>query len=122
MISEYGLREIEVSDDGTGIRETDFENIAKSHWTSKLHSFEDIAKITSFGFRGEALSALAALGDLFVLTAARGSAETGYRLTYDANGVLKSKEKAARNGGTTVTVKNLFARMPVRVKVDTSFS
>ena len=54
----YGLNGFEVVDDGTGIKEVDFDIIAKRGTTSKISEFEDIYRIKSLGFRGEALSSL----------------------------------------------------------------
>ncbi|KAI6140115.1 DNA mismatch repair protein MutL [Pisolithus tinctorius] len=114
----YGLRSIEVVDNGVGIAPRDHEGIALKHYTSKLSSFEDVSRIHTFGFRGEALSSLCALSDgLTIATATASEAPMGTVLEVDGNGRLKSKKaKVARQRGTTVTVANLFRPLPVRRK------
>lgn len=72
--------------------------------------------LTSFGFRGEALSSLCAVSEVTVTTRTEGS-ETGTRLSYDHAGVLTSSVSVARARGTTVAVRDLFKPLPVRFKV-----
>ncbi|KAI5999252.1 DNA mismatch repair protein MutL, partial [Pisolithus albus] len=114
----YGLKSIEVIDNGSGIAPRDYEGIALKHYTSKLSSFEDVSRIVTFGFRGEALSSLCSLSDgLTIATATASEAPMGTVLEIDGNGRLKSqKAKVARQRGTTVTVTNLFRPLPVRRK------
>lgn len=85
------------------------------HHTSKLAEFHDLQFVTTFGFRGEALSSLCALGNLNVETKTN-SDMVGTHLTYDHSGVLVDEKKIARQVGTTVTVKKLFSNLPVRSK------
>lgn len=85
------------------------------HHTSKLLDFSDLQSVTTFGFRGEALSSLCALGELTVETRTINEAVATH-LTYDHTGLLTADRKIARQVGTTVTVKNLFSNLPVRSK------
>lgn len=71
--------------------------------------------MTTFGFRGEALSSLCALGELTVETRTKDEAVATH-LTYDHSGLLVAERKTARQIGTTVTVKKLFSNLPVRSK------
>jgi DNA mismatch repair protein PMS2 len=114
-LRDHGLDGIEVIDDGTGIDEDDFESIgiecwphsacaaftfiyiALKHCTSKLRSFEDISQVRTLGFRGEALSALANLSKLSVVTATGSSAPKGVKLTFDYHGKCISKTVVARD-------------------------
>lgn len=64
----YGLDGFEVVDDGTGIKEIDFDIIAKRGTTSKISEFEDIYSVKSLGFRGEALSSLCNISNLTIQT------------------------------------------------------
>lgn len=70
---------------------------ALKHHTSKLQNFEDLASVNTFGFRGEALSSLTALGELVVTTATKEQAPRGTRLEYDSNGKLVSRNAVARS-------------------------
>ena len=60
-LRDYGMENIDVQDNGSGIEEQDYEAVALKHCTSKLRDFADLTTIDSFGFRGEALSSLCAL-------------------------------------------------------------
>ena len=72
--------------------------------------------LNSFGFRGEALSSLCALADVYVVTR-QADQSAGVKLEFDHTGNLKGTFAAARSIGTTVCVKNLFKPLPVRFKV-----
>lgn len=114
----YGLKSIEVIDNGCGIAPKDYESVALKHHTSKLAAFEDLSTVLTFGFRGEALSSLCALSDGVTLTTATANeAPMGTILEMDRNGrVRNSNSKVARQRGTTVAVSSLFKPLPVRRK------
>ena len=80
---EYGAKAIEVSDNGKGISEENFAGLTLKHHTSKIQDFEDISDVSTFGFRGEALSSLCALGNFSVLTS---TGALGTNLLYDKDG------------------------------------
>ncbi|KAF4588297.1 hypothetical protein EYR38_010264 [Pleurotus pulmonarius] len=111
----YGLRAIEVVDNGCGISEEDHENIALKHCTSKLSSFSDLTTVHTFGFRGEALSSLCALSESVTVTTST-KAPMGTSLDMAPSGKVKKKSKVARQRGTTINVVNLFLPLPVRRK------
>lgn len=112
---ENGTESMEVIDNGSGISSTDFERLCKPHCTSKLAVFDDFNSLTSYGFRGEALNALAALSDIQILTRAADS-RCAWRLTFDRNGDIVKRDQSSRSQGTTVFVSNLFKLLPVRRK------
>ncbi|KAE9460498.1 hypothetical protein C3L33_07609, partial [Rhododendron williamsianum] len=91
------------------------EVLALKHHTSKLADFPDLQSLATFGFRGEALSSLCALGDLTVETRTKNESVATH-LTFDHSGLLVAESKIARQIGTTVTVKKLFCNLPVRSK------
>ncbi|KAH9992158.1 hypothetical protein BJV77DRAFT_1003804 [Russula vinacea] len=115
---DYGLKTLEVIDNGSGIAPEDYESIALKHHTSKLASFSDLTSVLTFGFRGEALSSLCALSEsVTVTTATATQAPMGTILVFDSAGRLTScNGKVARQRGTTVTVTGLFVPLPVRRK------
>ncbi|KAK4407020.1 DNA mismatch repair protein PMS1 [Sesamum angolense] len=114
-LKEYGLESFQVIDNGSGISPQNFNVLALKHHTSKLLDFPDLQSLTTFGFRGEALSSLCALGDLTVETRTINEVVATH-LTYDRTGLLTAERKTARQVGTTVTVKKLFSNLPVRSK------
>ncbi|KNE66959.1 DNA mismatch repair protein MutL [Allomyces macrogynus ATCC 38327] len=115
-IRQHGLGGIEVADNGSGIEPADYATLATKSATSKLRSFEDLDHVTaaSFGFRGEALASLCALGKVSVVTCTAAQSPRGTKLTYDTAGTLASQQPVAARQGTTVTVTNLFEAVPVR--------
>ncbi|KAJ7607775.1 hypothetical protein DFH06DRAFT_1066494 [Mycena polygramma] len=119
---QYGLSAIEVIDNGGGISEENYEGLALKHHTSKLSSFADLTTVTTFGFRGEALSSLCALCESVVVSTAT-QPPMGVTLEMDSSGKVRHKGKAARQArlysphrGTTITLTNLFSTLPVRRK------
>ncbi|KAM5153265.1 mismatch repair endonuclease PMS2 [Mantella aurantiaca] len=114
-LKEYGAELIEVSDNGCGVEEHNFEGLTLKHHTSKLQEFSDLINVETFGFRGEALSSLCALSDLSIFTCHK-TAKVGTRLVLDQNGKIVQKSPLPRQQGTTVTVQQLFYTLPVRHK------
>ena len=108
-----GLNGFEVTDNGKGISEVDFEIIAKRGTTSKIREFDDIYAVKSLGFRGEALSSLCNIATVTIMTK-KASDETGWSLKFDHLGNLTSKEKVSKKNGTSVVVKELFQDLTVR--------
>ncbi|KAJ7440302.1 histidine kinase-like ATPase [Mycena galericulata] len=112
---QYGLASIEVIDNGGGISEENYEELALKHHTSKLSSFVDLTTVTTFGFRGEALSSLCALCESVVVSTAT-QPPMGVTLEMESSGRIRHKGKVARQRGTTITLTNLFSTLPVRRK------
>lgn len=111
-----GLDNIEVQDNGRGIRPEDFETVALKHYTSKLASYDDLTSLNTFGFRGEALSSLCALSSFHIVTARNEDGAVGKKLEFGTSGKLLSTTVVAAQPGTTVSVENLFNSLPVRRK------
>lgn len=88
--------------------------MALKHYTSKISTYDDLSSLTTFGFRGEALSSLCALSHLHILTARASDGPKGTRLDFETSGKLKGTSFVASQKGTTVAVKNLFNSLPVR--------
>ncbi|XP_065861318.1 DNA mismatch repair protein PMS1 [Euphorbia lathyris] len=114
-LKDYGQEWFQVIDNGCGISPNNFKVLALKHHTSKLADFHDLQSLTTFGFRGEALSSLCALGELTVETRTKNESVATH-LAFDRSGLLTTERKTARQIGTTVTVKKLFSNLPVRSK------
>ncbi|XP_069342681.1 mismatch repair endonuclease PMS2 isoform X10 [Eulemur rufifrons] len=114
-LKDYGVDLIEVSDNGCGVEEENFEGLTLKHHTSKIQEFADLTQVETFGFRGEALSSLCALSDVSISTC-HTSAKVGTRLVFDHNGKIIQKTPYPRPKGTTVSVQQLFYTLPVRHK------
>ncbi|NWX95602.1 PMS2 endonuclease, partial [Nothoprocta ornata] len=114
-LKDYGAELIEVSDNGSGVEEENFEGLTLKHYTSKIQDFSDLIHVETFGFRGEALSSLCALSDVTIFTCHK-SAKVGTRLIFDHNGKITQKTPYPRQQGTTVSIQQLFYTLPVRHK------
>ncbi|XP_053936535.1 mismatch repair endonuclease PMS2 [Cuculus canorus] len=114
-LKDYGAELIEVSDNGGGVEEENFEGLTLKHYTSKIQDFSDLIRVETFGFRGEALSSLCALSDVTIFTCHK-SAKVGTRLVFDHNGKITQKTPFPRQQGTTVNIQQLFYTLPVRHK------
>lgn len=113
-IRNGGKTLIRVSDNGDGMQRTDALLALDRHATSKIRSVEDLAAVASFGFRGEALPSIAAVSR-FELVTAPATGEPGTEIRVQSGRILSSGE-AARQQGTTVTVRSLFQNLPARAK------
>ncbi|CUS23619.1 LAQU0S11e00386g1_1 [Lachancea quebecensis] len=114
IFKNYGLESLECSDNGSGVPEDSYQTLALKHYTSKISSFEDVSQVRTLGFRGEALSSLAAIASLVVTTTTQ--PPKAARLEYNFKGELAKKTVTSRNKGTTVHVSQLFNNLPVRKK------
>ncbi|PYH88006.1 DNA mismatch repair protein MutL [Aspergillus ellipticus CBS 707.79] len=109
-----GLDLIEVQDNGSGISPENYESVALKHYTSKLSTFEDLTRLHTFGFRGEALSSLCALSTFQITTAQAHQAPKATRLEFERSGKLSKTQLVAGQRGTTASVEGLFKTLPVR--------
>jgi DNA mismatch repair protein MutL len=107
--------QVRVADNGSGMNLDNLQRAASAHSTSKIHSPDDLWKITSLGFRGEALHSLAALAKLEILSRLVGTVE-GWRVVYNDQGEPMQIEAAAIAPGTVVAVSDLFGNWPLRRK------
>ncbi|BFZ54056.1 ATP-binding mismatch repair protein [Savitreella phatthalungensis] len=115
-LCNYGLDSIEITDNGFGIAECDFDALMISHATSKLRIYSDLEKLESLGFRGEALSSICALASVVVTTCTRQSAPVGATLKYNHQGTLLTRKTVAAQPGSQFIATDLFFNLPVRRK------
>lgn len=105
---------IRVRDDGSGIAPDDFHVALQRHATSKLRSFDDLATLRSYGFRGEALASIAAVSDLEIISR---PPSMGHATSARSHfGQLGRIEAAPAAIGTAITARDLFANVPARRK------
>jgi DNA mismatch repair protein MutL len=113
-IEKGGLAKITVADDGEGMDPEDLQLAIRRHTTSKIATEEDLERITTLGFRGEALASIVEVSRVTITTRARGR-EEAVRLEV-AGGEVLALEPCGRAPGTTVEVSELFYNTPARRK------
>lgn len=113
VIEEGGHKLIRVSDDGSGMARDDVELALTRHGTSKIKTASDLVGVASFGFRGEALPAIASVSRLELDTSMSDGVGTSLAA---AAGTVLSIAESSRRRGTTVSVSNIFFNTPARKK------
>lgn len=113
-IEEGGISFLRITDNGRGMEKEDIPVAFLRHATSKIQTAEDLEEISSLGFRGEALSSIAAVAQVEVITKTP-YAMTGIRYVIEG-GEEKSLEEVGAPDGTTFLVRNLFYNVPARKK------
>jgi DNA mismatch repair protein MutL len=114
FIKQAGKALIQVVDDGVGMGREDAELCIERHATSKLITFDDLERIRTYGFRGEALSAIASVSQFEMRTRKRGE-ELGTYLKFEG-GIKREVRSEACDEGTAIYVRNLFFNVPARRK------
>lgn len=114
MVEEAGIEAIRVIDDGDGIPTDQVQLAFQRHATSKILTQRDLVRVSSLGFRGEALPSIASVSDVHLVTA-QADASQGMQVHYEGGHLLASGSAPARKG-TDVTVKKLFFNTPARLK------
>ena len=135
-IVEGGTKSILVSDNGSGIPAKNFDTLCQRGTTTKLSSFEDVFKVKSFGFRGQALSAISHLCDITLITKTKDDINK-YKIDYDNSGSIlskdilpdnsdifynqrkcwKSKENPKEVSGTLILIKNIYKSNNLRKQI-----
>lgn len=113
-IEDAGQKLVEVTDDGQGVPADELLVAVARHATSKLRCAEDLFRITTLGFRGEALASIGSVAQLSI-SSRQANAEVGMSLLVDG-GKIGTPKSIAAPVGTTVSVKNLFFNVPARLK------
>lgn len=113
-IKDGGKSYIRITDDGIGIDEADLDLAFKRHSTSKISSLDDLYKVRSLGFRGEALASISHVSKMEVMTKTVDAIGGIHALVEE--GEIVSKETVGTPKGTTMIVKDLFYNLPVRKK------
>lgn len=114
-VEKGGMSLLRLRDDGCGIHKDDFVLALSRHATSKISSFEDLGKVISLGFRGEALPSISSVSRL-ELRSRRQEDGSGWKVTGDGGDRISEPEPIPHPVGTTVEVRDLFFNTPARRK------
>ena len=113
-IYKGGVSYIKIIDNGTGFKSDDIDLAFERHATSKIRKEEDLSKITSMGFRGEALASVAAISKI-TLTTKNVNESIGTRVRVEAGNILQKQEIPAVDG-TQIEIRDVFYNVPARFK------
>lgn len=113
-VERGGLGKIEVTDNGSGIEFDDLKNALLAHATSKISKLEDLDNIGTLGFRGEALSSIASVSEIEIISKTQ-DCEYGGKIRC-LFGRMEELTQIASIDGTRISVKNLFHNVPARLK------
>jgi DNA mismatch repair protein MLH1 len=119
-VQDGGLKRLQIQDNGSGIRKQDLSLVCERFATSKLVSFEDLFKMSTFGFRGEALASISHVAHVSIVTKTQDSScawkafyQDG-KLCPEKPGDSSEPKPIAGNNGTMIIVEDLFYNMPIR--------
>src|SRR3954471_24060583 len=112
IVSDAGKALIQVTDNGKGMSETDARMAFERHATSKISNIDDLFRIRTMGFRGEALASIAAVAQVTLKTR-RLADEAGTCIEID-NSIVRKQEPVAMPPGTSIAMKNVFFNVPAR--------
>ena len=113
-IYKGGVSYIKIIDNGTGFKSDDIDLAFERHATSKIRKEEDLSRITSMGFRGEALASVAAISKI-TLTTKNVNESIGTRVRVEAGNILQKQEIPAVDG-TQIEIRDVFYNVPARFK------
>ena len=114
-INQGGQSLIRIKDNGDGVHSDDLTLALKRHATSKINSYDDLTRVMSLGFRGEALASIASVSRLKMLSAQK-NADSGFVIKNNGDGLIEAPAPIAHPVGTTVEVADLFYQTPARKK------
>lgn len=113
-IENGGITYMRITDNGKGIEPDDIDLAFERHATSKIRRAEDLIRVSTMGFRGEALASIAAIAKIEMITRTKNN-ETGTKVIVEGGRVLL-KEECGAPLGTTIIIRELFYNTPVRYK------
>ncbi|RPD65607.1 DNA binding protein [Lentinus tigrinus ALCF2SS1-7] len=120
-VKDGGMKLLQIQDNGCGIRKDDLPILAERFTTSKLSTFSDLKRLTTYGFRGEALASISYVSNLTVVTKTK-TDTCAWKACYSDGALTPAKagttadpKPCAGNDGTTITVENLFYNTPTRL-------
>ena len=115
LLENGGKKLIEIRDNGSGMGHDDAILALERHATSKIRGFDDLAQVHTLGFRGEALPSIASVSR-FTLTTCAADSDSAIEIECDPLTGARTTRPAARDRGTTISVRELFENVPARRK------
>ncbi|RKO90428.1 histidine kinase-like ATPase [Blyttiomyces helicus] len=117
VVRNAGLDFLSVRDNGSGVSVVDAPEMMKQHTTSKLRSYEDLAHVQSYGFRGEALHSIADISGAVTVTTRTRNEMAARVYKFDRVGKIVSEGTISMSEGTFIKVEKLFSNVAVRREI-----
>ena len=114
VLEQGGIKLMSIQDNGIGMNKSDITLAVKRHATSKIATLDDLMRVSSMGFRGEALSSIASVARLTIQS--KSESDQAFQLEADNDWQNVDVQPCAHPQGTTITVKDLFYNVPARKK------
>lgn len=115
LVKDGGIKLLQITDNGCGIDKDDLPILCERFTTSKLEVFEDLSKIETFGFRGEALASISHIARVTVTTKTEKD-QCAWKASFSEGKILGQPKPVAGKTGTIITVEDLFYNIPSRLK------
>ncbi|CAG9316862.1 unnamed protein product [Blepharisma stoltei] len=112
---EGGMTLLQITDNGIGIHQADYPLLCKRFATSKIQSYDDLSSLTTFGFRGEALSSISQVSKVTVCSRKQGE-PLGYKGIFLNGNLIEAPEPFALDKGTLIKSENMFSNMHERLR------
>ncbi|AMD20047.1 HCL104Wp [Eremothecium sinecaudum] len=115
VVKSGGLRMLQITDNGSGIMKDDLAILCERFTTSKLTTFDDLAKIQTYGFRGEALASISHISKITVVTKVNDDV-CAWKASYENGKMVDGPKPTAGKNGTVILVQDLFYNVPSRLR------
>ena len=115
LVKDGGIKILQITDNGCGINKDDLPILCERFTTSKLATFEDLNKISTYGFRGEALASISHIARVTVTTKTSED-KCAWKVSYAQGKMIDVPQPIAGTNGTTILVEDLFYNMPSRLR------
>ncbi|CCF56780.1 hypothetical protein KAFR_0B04840 [Kazachstania africana CBS 2517] len=115
LVKDGGIKLLQIADNGCGINKSDLPILCERFTTSKLETFDDLQKLNTYGFRGEALASISHIARLTIVTKTE-TEKCAWKVAYSQGKMLNEPSPVAGKTGTSILIEDLFYNIPSRLR------